>query len=77
MNNHARMIICYFDYIPLDVLGEYLAMHPKEISDLYSDMVDDKSYFKYKKLAKTMLDIDILNNRLQRMERRRKVPYVS
>lgn len=71
MNGYAKMIICYFDSVPMDVLGEYLAMHPKDINNLYSNMIDDKSYFRYKRLAHTMLDTKLLSNRLLRLERRR------
>lgn len=77
MNDYAKMIICFFDNRPMTVLGEYLAMHPKEIDELYSSMVDDKSFLTFKKRAEKELDIRLLNNRLTRIERRRHVPNVS
>lgn len=76
MNDHARMIICYFDYKTIPALATYLEMTPKEVNDLYSDMVDNGTMLEYRKRAAKELDIRLLNNRITRIERRCR-PIVS
>ena len=64
-----KEVIAYFDYIPIPALATYLLLTPKEVRNIYSNLIDTGEYRFYKLLAKKELKIPLLDARLRRIAR--------
>ena len=65
-DERTKSIIAYFDCMPLQVLGAYLRLEPKQVYKIYSDMIKKGEYQEYKRKAKAS-GLHKLDGRLRSM----------